>query len=329
VSGVFNLARWEWFKLQRRLMLWILLAILLGFTQMGVWGTYVGYAHMVATGGQVYIPPEANQARGRMMTCKELQANPAATTAQQSQCQRQAAMLTIQHKIFSPKGGTTMALAVVGTLGLILFGVLTASAVGAEYGIGTLRPILSRGTGRLPFLAGKYLTLILVATLAAAVFCGAAAASGWLASRSAAPPPGGLASMLLAMAPVPVNIAMSFLKVWIGMVAFITLTGAVTLLLRSTAAGMAICLVWYVGEGILVRLLSMAFSGFDSIAEFLPMRNISALTTGLSDFSAGFGNGESIGTRHASLVLAAYIAIFAGIATVVFRRRDIAGAAGS
>jgi ABC-type transport system involved in multi-copper enzyme maturation permease subunit len=59
------------------------------------------------------------------------------------------------------------------------------------------------------------------------------------------------------------------------------------------------------------------------------MRNISALTSGRLNFASPFGGTDSIGTVHASVVLAAYVVVFAGVAAVVFRRRDIAGAAGS
>jgi ABC-type transport system involved in multi-copper enzyme maturation permease subunit len=329
VSRILNLARWEWFKLQRRKMLWILLAILLAITQLSVWGAYAGYTAMAATGGRVFAPPGPEQTRGRMIPCTEVQANLFADTRLLEQCRQQASVLAVRYQLFSPTGGMTASLAVIGSLGMILFGVLTASVVGSEYGIGTLRPVLTRGTGRLSFLAGKYLTLLVVATLATAAFCGAAAASGLLAAQSAAPPPSGTASLLNLAGVVSPHLGLTFLKTLGGVVTFITMTGAVTLLLRSTAAGMAICLAWYVGEGILIRLMSAAFDNFDSVADFFPMRNISALASGRMNMASPFGGTEDLSTVHSSLVLAAYVVIFAGVAALVFRRRDIAGAAGS
>lgn len=329
--SVLNLLRWECFKLQRRKMSWILLAILLGFTQLAVWGSYVGYSSNVASGGRVFVPQGFDSSGRRMIACTELQGDaarglPGAIAAGlNEQCRVRGAALARQYQALSPAGGASLALGVIGSLGLILFGILTASMVGSEYGFGTLRPILARGTGRLSYLAGKYLTLVAVAT-AAAILCSAlGAASGLLASQSAPPPPAGTAALLAALDTSPA-ISVTFLKNWGALLAFITLTGAITVLLRSTAAGMAICLAWFAGEALLIRLMSAVFTNFDAVADFLPMRNISALTR--SGIPSPFSSGNELGTLHASLVLAAYAIAFAGLAILLFRRRDIAGAAG-
>ena len=76
---VFGLVRWDWFKLRRRWMPWILLLVLLLFSQIQVWGQYFNYKRIenqlsgsqfgFSIGGQMYhltcqdiadgnIPPE-------------------------------------------------------------------------------------------------------------------------------------------------------------------------------------------------------------------------------------------------------------------------------
>jgi hypothetical protein len=86
-----------------------------------------------------------------------------------------------------------------------------------------------------------------------------------------------------------------------------------------------------VAEPILIRLLSQAFDDFQKVADYLPMRNISALTSsgrgGITNLISG--GGADVGTLHASLVMGAWIVAFAVAATLVFRRRDVTGASGS
>ena len=91
---------------------------------------------------------------------------------------------------------------------------------------------------------------------------------------------------------------------------------------------MAISLGYYIVEGILIRLLSTAFDWFDQVADYLPMRNINALVGNTSGAVSGTNAGNAIGTLHASLVLTAYVVVFAGLAALVFRNRDIGSAGG-
>ena len=55
IANVLNLARWEWFKLRRRWMPWILLAVAVVFVQIGVWVAYAAYHNEtlqeIASGG--------------------------------------------------------------------------------------------------------------------------------------------------------------------------------------------------------------------------------------------------------------------------------------
>ena len=54
--NVLNIARWEWFKLRTRWMPWVLLAVLLFFSQGSVWAVYFDYSGLRATGGVVRVP---------------------------------------------------------------------------------------------------------------------------------------------------------------------------------------------------------------------------------------------------------------------------------
>jgi ABC-type transport system involved in multi-copper enzyme maturation permease subunit len=326
VSGFFNIARWEWFRLVRRKMPWILLAIFLAFTQLAVWGTYVTYQTIGTGTARVPVPPGGGgMGMPNLASCSELLANPAAVVPagtpqpaierMQRQCEQRVAAIAARYVTLSPTGAVSSALGIAASLGLILFGILSASTVGMDYGLGTLRPILARGTGRMPFLAGKYLMLIGTTLSALVLICAAAAGSGLLAAAIAPPPPPGALA-----APTMGAIGITFAKTLGGMVTYVTLASAVTLLVRSTAAGMAISLAWYVAEGILIRLMSAVFESFDKIADYLPMRNIGALANERGGLAAMLGGGNDIGTLHASLVLAGWTILFAGVAAVVFQR---------
>ena len=43
IAHILRLTGWEWYKLQRRWMPWILLGIMILFNQVAFWGAYVGY----------------------------------------------------------------------------------------------------------------------------------------------------------------------------------------------------------------------------------------------------------------------------------------------
>ncbi len=333
MTGFLNIARWESFRLVRRKMPWILLAIFFAFTQLAVWGTYVTYTTS-ASGSRAFLPSSFGAGRPISVSCAQLRADPAAAVpagtsqqaieAMQGQCNARMSAMVSRFLTLSPTGAMASALGIAASLGLILIGILSASTVGMDYGVGTLRPILARGTGRVPFLAGKYLMLVGAATGALLVICAAAAGSGALAASIAPPPPAGaLAATAFA------TVATSFAKTWGALVAYLTMAASITLLVRSTAGGMAISLAYYVAEGILIRLLSAVFESFDKVADYLPMRNISALAGGREGIAAALGGGSRIDTLQASLVLAGWTVLFAAIAAVVFQRRDVASAGGS
>jgi ABC-type transport system involved in multi-copper enzyme maturation permease subunit len=337
MSSIFTICRWEWFKLQRRRMPWILLAILFAFSQISIWGSYASYAITAARGGQVLVPTTpTNPGRPRMVSCNALEkdagsvlpadTSPQIVTSLAMQCQVQRASLATRYRVFAPAGSVTLTLSVAAGLGIILLGILSASVVGIEYGLGTLRPILTRGTGRLPWLAGKYLMLAGVTTAALLLVCAAAAGSGALAGKIAPPPPDGPNLLAISWS----SLGISFVKTWGALLAFVTMAGAVTLLVRSTAVGMAISLGYYIGEGILIRLLSIAFDWIDTVGNYLPMRNISTLASFRTNIAAAVNiNAIGISPLHASVVVAAYAIALAAVAAVVFRRRDVVGAVGS
>jgi ABC-type transport system involved in multi-copper enzyme maturation permease subunit len=331
MAGFLNIARWEGFKLRHRRMPWVVLAVFIGFTQLAVWGGYLSYKTAV---NFVQVPAEVTRAMPSMrrgFRCDELRTKPAevlppglppqAVTMLLDQCERQ---LSTRYNLLMPIGSASAALGVAGTIGMVLLGILAASTFGAEYGLGTLRPILVRGVGRLSYLAGKFLVLVASATAALVLAAAAAALSGLMISKMAIPPPdftGSSGSWN--------DVALSFVRVWAAMTAFLAIACSITLLTRSTAAGMAVSLGCYLFEGLFIRLMSTAFSWFEKVGDYLPMHNLTALARATSNLGGPPGlTGDGISTMHAGIVVAIYVIAFAGIAAVVFRNRDIGGISG-
>ena len=340
-ASALNLGRWEWFKLQRRWMPWILLGILLLFSQLSVWGGFLSYNALQSSGGSVALSSgtDAPGPGGQFQTvsCNDLRSDPATAVPEgtpleviaslEAQCRQQAgqrqAQLQQQYASFTLPGSLSSALGIAHSIGLVLLAVLTASVVGTDHGLGTLRPIMVRGTGRLAYLAGKFLVLI-AAAAGAMLAVGIVTAASSLIAAGIAQTPSGTAGEASSFADAGIALG----KTWASFIPFIAFTGMVTVLTRSAAAGMAIGLGYYFAEGILIALLSALFGWFEMVAGYLLIRNINALAGGGFGFGPGGAGAGEIGLVQAGLVLAVYTAVLAGMAIVVFQHRDVTGASG-
>jgi len=330
-----NLAVWELFKLRRRWMLWILLAFALLFAQLAVWGAFFSYKNVQETGGELTVPATLQQQQGRVprtVRCNDLLSGdpsrqPADLDVQvpaglAAQCRQQAATLPARlaraYGTFTLPGSIPNALTTVQTLGLILMAILTASAIGIDYGAGTLRSVLTQGTGRWPYLTAKLVTLAALTALGLLVAVASVALSSAIAASLAAAPEGAGAAATWSDAGV------ALWKSWVSILPYIALTAFVTVVARSSAAGMAIGLGYYFAEQLIVALLTNFFSWFQNVADYLLVRNISGWTGG----AGGFPGTVLPDQTHATIVLAAYTLVLGGIAFWLFERRDVQGATG-
>lgn len=334
IANIANLALWEWFKLRRRWMLWILLVFAILFAQLAVWGSFFSYQNLQSTGGEITVPATLQSQQGRAprtVACNDLlSTDPARQPADldtqvveglRAQCRVQAASqpqrLQLAYENLSLPGSIPLALRTLQTLGLILIAVLTASAIGIDYGAGTLRSVLVQGTGRWPYLAAKLISLVALAGLALLVATVTIVISSGIAERIVVTP-GATSTATWSGAGI------ALWKAWLSLIPYITLTAFVTVLARSSAAGMAIGLGYYFAEQILVALLSNFFSWFANAAEYLPVRSISAWTGG-----SGFGGPvASADPTRAGVVLVAYTLVLGTLAFWIFHRRDVQGASG-
>jgi len=277
---VLSLTSWEWFKLRRRWMPWILLAIIVALPQLSLWGSVSG------TFGS-----ETEQAvRGA-----------------------DDVFLLFPNSVV---GG----LLVAQVYGIVLIMILAASLLGAEYGWGTLRTVLTRGTGRWPFLISKLLLLALLG--AAALFVGAAA---WAVGSAIALVTLGDGTWLAESADW-IEVVKWSGKAVFGLFPYIALAACVAVLTSSSGAAIGIALGYYMVESILVGVL-FNFDWFERVAEFL----IGPAGYGWMGLPGGMTfsyPAELPDAAQSFVVLLGYVIVLGGAAFWLFQRRDIAGARG-
>ncbi len=340
---------WEWRKLRRRWMPWILLAIVLILMQAAQWFTYAAYHNealqeFTSGGSQSFsITEEVNGEPVRVeATCTSLVNEgpppqvgelPEERRAQflgelaewqAANCANTALRDELREAFTIPQ---SIAGAVTGLVGLapIFLVILAASHVGTEYGWGTLRPALARGAGRWQFLASKILLLLLVSIAAMLIVALATAAASLLA---AVVPPAETGSTAESGSWAEVFIISG--KVVYAFAPYIALSVCLAVLTQSAAAGTAIALGYYVVELIAAPVLNLTSWG-QRVADFLLGNNANewietaAVQLEVNGASSAANQPE---TLQAFLVLLAYTAVLGAIAFLVFLRRDIAGAKG-
>lgn len=345
-----TLMRWEWFKLRRRMMPWILLVIVVVFSQIFLWGNYTAYRNNNAS-GQSESGFSATDSTGRRIdvsiTCDDIANGTVEDKLQgldddlrenfertlvdfhrgcdqiieETEMQRQHARAS-----FTLPNSLSEGLGVAHGIGVILISILTAAVVGTEYGWGTLRTILVRGTGRRQLLAAKMSLMVVVALVALLIVAVGIAISSLIANSTvggdAAPPSAEWSEAVV-----------GFGKALYGLLPYVTLGTFAAILTSSGGSAIALTLGYYFGEQLLVAIMINVFDWFEPIADYILGRNVTAWIIG-DDVDAGgvliggaFGDIPS--TVHAFLVILGYIIVLSAISFWIFQRRDVAGASGT
>ena len=348
-AHVMRLTLWEWFKLRGRWMPWILLAIAVVLAQLGMWFAYAAYHNQtlqeLTSGGSSSfgvseevdgetidinvscislanegLPPKLETLSEEMRTqmledIEKFRDESCADTALREDLRK---AFTIPHSI----AGTFTGL--VGFAPILII-ILAASIMGTEYGWGTLRTTLTRGTGRWQLLASK-LVLVLLACAAGFIIVAVIVA---------------VASLIAAVIPPDeVNrldeagkwsdIALNFVKAVYALAPYIALGTFLAVLSQSSAAGISIALGYYVIELIASPLLNVTSWG-ENIADFLLGNNVNEWMQSAVvevEISSASSAANQPDTLQAFLVILAYTAVLCAAAFWIFLRRDIAGARG-
>ena len=349
IADVLRLTRWELFKLRRRWMPWILLFIGLAVVQATLWGFYSAY-HNVGDPSAGGYPGRPGAESIVTITCADIMDGTADAKVERvsddfreharerveqrrlnEQCPRileEVAERRWRHReYFILPGGLANSLGVAHSIGVILIMILGASAMGVEYGWGTLRTLLAKGVGRWQFLVAKGLSVILLSGVGLLI-ASLSVVVGSLIAALTLDDGGGLAD-----AGEWSTVGVMFGKAVYGVAPYAILALFLTVLTSSASMGIAISVAYYFVELILVQIMSGLFDWSSNISDYLLGPNISAWMTESSVVTTGSDSGlagisDLPGTLHAFVTLLVYMAVLGGAASWLFLRKDIAGARG-
>ena len=351
IAQVLRLTRWELFKVRKRWMPWILLVVALVVVQATLWGFYAAYGNVGNEYNDGY--PGVPDARGRTpivtISCAEILDGTAdAKVELVIEEMREDARQRIEQRLgrgdcpsvieqieedrerhrgfFVLPSGLANSIGVAHSIGVLLIMVLGASAVGSEYGWGTLRTALSKGTGRWQLLLAKALSLLLLGVAALLVVSLTVVVSSLIAA-SLTLDDGGWLSESGQWSTVVVMLG----KAVYGLMPYAILAMFLAVLTSSSSMGIAISMAYYFVETLLVQILGRQFDWFDRVTDFLIGPNTAAwmTETGVVTTEGGlFSVGDMPGALHAFLVLLGYVVVLGVAAFWLFQRRDVAGARG-
>ena len=350
IVHILRLTRWEWFKLRKRWMPWLLLAVAIVVVQATLWGFYAAYGNVGSEYDDGYGVRDANGDYSMItITCadildgtadakvemvigemREVARKRVEQRRERGNCPdivEQIAEDRQRHReFFVLPGGLANSLGVAHYIGVLLVMILGASAVGAEYGWGTLRTALTRGTGRWQLLGAKSLSLVLFSVAGLLVVSLTVVVSSLIAASLTLGDGGGLVG-----AGQWSTVAVMFGKATYVLLAYAILALFLTVLTSSSSMGIAMSLAYYFAELILGRILGDLFAWFDNVSDFLIGFNTAAWMseTGVVTTEGSlFPVSDPPGALHAFLVVAAYIIVLGAAAFWLFQRRDVAGARG-
>ena len=352
ITHVLRLTKWEWFKLQRRWMPWILLGIAVLLAQLGLWASYAAYhndtVQEVFGGGSSSYGQSWGEEDGQItsvsMSCADyINGRTPPELDQLTEDQRQEFLEGVEasfgdgacdnlqtrdefRKGFTLPDSITGAIGGFSSVGPLLVMVLAASIIGSEYGWGTMRNVLTRGTGRWQILSAKLLLLLRLCSDVLIILALFAVVSSLIAGVIPPSETGELAD--------PgewLDIVVEYLKIVYSLIPFIALSVFLTVLTSSTAVGIAVSIGYYLVEAILSPLLNLNET-LANVNDYLLVASVNTWNaTSFVEVEVSDGGPpveQSSDALQAFLVILVYTAVLLAASYYIFMRRDIAGARG-
>ena len=350
MGQVLRLTRWEWFKLRRRWMPWILLVPLLLIPQIWLWAEFFAYRNI-----NYYDAPSlyfrAGENDSLSFSCAELDdgtvADRLATLPEEyrqegmegvarmreleiceEQFDDQVRAREWHSQVFVFPVSLANGLVITHFTAFFFMAFLASSLLGSEYGLGTLRHVLAKGVGRWQVLTSKAILVVLVSAAALLVVSIPVAVSSLIATALAPEgrelaDPGGW----------PIVVVM-FAKVVYGIVPYIALAFFLTVLTRSTGLGISLAIGYIFSEAIIISFLGYRFEDYGWFQNFLDFMLGPAVSGWLveegvraaGEDAAFFPLDKVQSNLRAFLVVLAYTAALGGAALRLFLRRDVTSA---
>ena len=298
MTHVLTLTRGEWYKLRRRRIPWILLGIIAAITQGGFWMGYVSYqlgADSVVAAGAGAAAIESGEG---LSVSVGLDSGGAG-----------AGGFTLPFSLNRTTGQLPM-------IFVIPIMILAATVIGVEYGLGTLRATLTRGTGRWQLLSAKFVMLMVAGGLGIIVI---AALVGIASIVAGVLPPAGEGSLVAGDAAAWKAVATALGKAVYALAPYVALAVFLTVATGSNAQGTALSMGYFLFE----LLIAPALGG---IAGWLG--NVLDVTLLGSNVSEWMNAAFPTDSARAFFVMLAYTAVLLGAALWIFQRRDVPGAKG-
>ena len=348
----------EWFKLRRRWLSWILLAVAVLVSQAFLWGFYVVYHVTDGEGTNTFIPDyqytyDIGTTRGETasieVTCADLLGGHVEERIQPlSEEQRlivkgevvewsqECSDYVSEYEslfLFVMPGSIVGSLILMFMTGLpfLLIMILSASMLGSEYGWGTLRMVLSRGMGRWQILSAKLVLCLLVSVGGLVVIALVNSLSSVIVGIL--PPDQGVSLIMLpegdTWGSFLLESAKFFGKAVYATVPYIALGAFVVVLTQSTAQGISLSIVAYIAEAMVVPPLLAISERLDGIREGLLSSNVREwMSFGQTEAEVALQGAEQPDTTQAFFVILAYSVVMVVVSLWLFQRRDVSGASG-
>ena len=208
---------------------------------------------------------------------------------------------------------------IVGGLGSVMLIVFAASHVGTEFGWGTFRTLLAHGASRTGFLLSKAVSLFLYVLVFMIVGTLAAIAGSYTVS--------GVAGISFGNGVDVADVAGVAAKTGYTFLPYMALALAIAVWSKSAGAGIATGLVIYFAESIVAGILVSLNKDYAQIVNWGLSRNASALTRTVSGQGGPTSQDPTATTlpdpTQAAVVLAVYTLIFLAVAYWRLRSRDV------
>ena len=206
--------------------------------------------------------------------------------------------------------------------------VLAAAVIGGEYGWGTLRPVLSKGAGRWPFLASKVAVVVLVTAAVLIILSVTVTISGFIAEAVLTAPESTEGYGDISW----VNLLALYGRMIYGFLPYIMLALFLVVLTTSNGVGIGLSLGYYIAETIILIPILSNFDWSDQVFAYLLNPNVAAWQSvpgNEGDPASGIATiGGMPEMAHGFIFVTLYAAVLATAALALFLRRDIAGAKG-
>ena len=355
IADILRMTRWELFKLRKRWMPWVLLAIAAAISQLFLWGFFIAYQNDDITTGYAISYSVENEGEEReyiefscddvlddrkldsqLVRLPEDHRADARSFAESSrdECIRlqedQDQLSDWSREIFVLPASLANGLGFTQSIAVFLLMILAVSSMGVEYGWGTLRTALTRGTGRWQFLGAKALSLVMMAVAGLLFLSLALVVSSLLAAWLTLGDGQGLADFGEWS-----SVGIVFGKLVYALLPYIVLGLFFSVLTSSSGPALSLGMGYIVVELILVGVLSNLFDWFSTVSDYMLGPNVTAwmvhegarVTVGDATLigSAGAGLPSPL---HGFLVVTEYIVIVSALTLRLFHHKDIAGAKG-